>query len=213
MTGIEPNDDGGLSPSGRAAVAPRRVDHAAFRREFPSGDPSATECAQNLLRAAELFMDADSRGLRHHGLSIAARILLATLEGADGPLSQSAIADRLFVTGASVSSLVDTLERTGLVRRTRSTRTAASCSSTHRRGVPGGRRLPGRSDHAPRPRVRRARSAGAGDVRPPSGNVSARSMHSMSTLWSQRQGPGSYPHGAPTAVSPSPVPAVTRVHC
>lgn len=121
MTGIEPNDDGGLSPSGGAAVAPRRVDRAAFRREFPSGDPSATECAQNLLRAAELFMDADSRGLRHHGLSIAARILLATLEGADGSLSQSAIAERLFVTGASVSSLVDTLERTGLVRRTRST--------------------------------------------------------------------------------------------
>jgi DNA-binding MarR family transcriptional regulator len=50
-----------------------------------------------------------------------ARILLATLDGAEGPLSQSAIADRLFVTGASVSSLVDTLERTGLVRRTRST--------------------------------------------------------------------------------------------
>jgi DNA-binding MarR family transcriptional regulator len=102
------------------AVGPARVDRAAFKREFPSADPTATECAQNLIRTAELFTDADTRALRRHGLSIAARILLATLEGADEPLSQSAIAERLLVTGASVSSLVDTLERRGLVRRVRS---------------------------------------------------------------------------------------------
>jgi MarR family transcriptional regulator for hemolysin len=100
---------------------PRRVDRAAFEREFRSGDATATECAQNLMRAAELFLDADTRGARRHGLSTGARILLATLEGADEPLSQSEIAERLFVTGASVSSLVDTLERGGLVRRIRST--------------------------------------------------------------------------------------------
>jgi DNA-binding MarR family transcriptional regulator len=108
------------SENGETAVEPRRVDRAAFEREFRSGDATATECAQNLMRAAELFTDADSRGLRRHGLSIAARILLATLEGADEPLSQTAIAERLFITGASVSSLVDTLERNGLVRRSRS---------------------------------------------------------------------------------------------
>jgi len=103
-----------------STIAPRRVDRAAFRREFRSGDATATECAQNLMRTAELFLDADNRGLRRHGLSIAARILLATVEGAGEPLSQSVIAERLFVTGASVSSLVDTLERKGLVRRVRS---------------------------------------------------------------------------------------------
>jgi DNA-binding MarR family transcriptional regulator len=97
---------------------PRRVDRAAFEREFRSGDATATECAQNLMRAAELFLDADTRGARRHGLSTGARILLATLEGADEPLSQSAIAERLFVTGASVSSLVDTLERGVLVELT-----------------------------------------------------------------------------------------------
>ena len=113
--------DGGHPESGEAAAAPRRVDRAAFRHEFPTGDATATECAQNLMRTADLFRDADLRGLRHHGLSIAARILLATLEGADQPLSHSAIAERLFVTGASVTSLVDTLERKGLVRRVRDT--------------------------------------------------------------------------------------------
>lgn len=112
--------DGGPSEHEEAAVAPRRVDRAAFKREFPSGDATATECAQNLIRTAELFLDADTRGLRRHGLSTAARILLATLEGAGEPLSQTLIAERLFVTGASVSSLVDTLERKGLVRRVKS---------------------------------------------------------------------------------------------
>lgn len=116
----KPDADGGPSQSEESAVAARRVDHAAFSREFPSGDATATECAQNLMRTAELFLDADTRGLRRHGLSIAARILLATLEGAHEPLSQTAIAERLFITGASVSSLVDTLERKGLVRRVRS---------------------------------------------------------------------------------------------
>ena len=113
--------DGRPSASGEAAVEPRRVDRAAFAREFRSGDATATECAQNLIRVTELFVDADTRGLRRHGLSIGARILLATLEGAGQPLSQTAIAERLFVTGASVSSLVDTVERMGLVRRIRST--------------------------------------------------------------------------------------------
>lgn len=109
--------DGGRPDSGEAAVAPRRVDRTAFAREFPSGDATATECAQNLIHTSDLFRDADMRGLRHHGLSIPARILLATLDGAEQPLSHSAIAERLFVTGASVTSLVDTLERKGLVRR------------------------------------------------------------------------------------------------
>lgn len=117
----EQRPDGRPPASGRAAVEPRRVDRAAFAREFPSGDATATECAQNLIRVTDLFVAADTRGLRRHGLSLGARILLATLEGAGEPLSQSAIAERLLVTGASVSSLVDTLERKGLARRIRST--------------------------------------------------------------------------------------------
>ena len=42
---------------------------------------------------------------------------LAVLEGADEPLSSHTIAERLLVTTASMTSLLDTLERRGLVRR------------------------------------------------------------------------------------------------
>ena len=103
---------------GRDAAA-RRVEHLAFAREFPSGDPSATECAQNLIHASSRFTEADTRALRRHGLSIAARIMLATIEGAGEPLPANVLAERLLVTGASITSLVDTLERRGLVRRVR----------------------------------------------------------------------------------------------
>jgi DNA-binding MarR family transcriptional regulator len=105
--------------SGPVDVA-RRVDRRAFAREFPSGDATATECAQNLMLAATVFMDADVRAVAAHGLSTAARLALATIEGAGEPLSATELAARLFVTGASVTSLVDTLERKGYVRRTRS---------------------------------------------------------------------------------------------
>jgi len=109
----QPPADGGRDP-----VA-RRVDRRAFAREFPSGDPSATECAQNLILASSRFTDADTRALRRHGLSVAARIMLATIEGAGEPLPANVLAERLLVSGASITSLVDTLERRGLVRRVR----------------------------------------------------------------------------------------------
>ena len=104
-----------------AAPAQARLglDRRRFAREFPSADATATECAQSLMLAASRFTDADNRALRRHGLSIAARILLATIEGAGTPLAANVLAERLLVTGASITSLVDTLERKGLVRRVR----------------------------------------------------------------------------------------------
>ena len=45
--------------------------------------------------------------------------MLATIEGAGEPLPANVLAERLLVTGASITSLVDTLERRGLVRRVR----------------------------------------------------------------------------------------------
>jgi DNA-binding MarR family transcriptional regulator len=54
---------------------------------------------------------------RQHGLSNAGAQTLAIIEGAGGPLAPSIIAGRLMVTTGSMTSLLDTLERRGLVRR------------------------------------------------------------------------------------------------
>lgn len=70
-----------------------------------------------LVQAGERFVAAVDQALRHHRLSRAGREALAVLEGAGAPLSPTTIAQRLIVTTASVTSLLDTLERRGLVER------------------------------------------------------------------------------------------------
>jgi len=70
-----------------------------------------------IVQAGERFLASVDRALRHHHLSRAGREALAVLEGAGQPLSPTAIAQRLIVTTASVTSLLDTLERRGLVER------------------------------------------------------------------------------------------------
>ncbi|MGZ4594674.1 MAG: MarR family winged helix-turn-helix transcriptional regulator [Actinomycetes bacterium] len=70
-----------------------------------------------LVRTCEASIALVNRSLRHHGLSAAGRQALAVLEGAGQPLSPTTIAERLIVTTASTTSLLDTLERRGLVTR------------------------------------------------------------------------------------------------
>ncbi len=70
-----------------------------------------------LVRTGETLLACIDQALRHHRLSRAGRGALAVLEGAGQPLSPTAIAERLIVTTASVTSLLDTLERRGLVER------------------------------------------------------------------------------------------------
>jgi DNA-binding MarR family transcriptional regulator len=70
-----------------------------------------------LVRTGERLLACIDQALRHHRLSPAGREALAILDGAGQPLSPTAIAERLIVTTASVTSLLDTLERRGLVER------------------------------------------------------------------------------------------------
>ena len=70
-----------------------------------------------LVKTYEAAMGAMNQALRHHRLSAAGRQALAVLDGAGGALSPTAIAERLLVTTASMTSLLDTLERRGLLTR------------------------------------------------------------------------------------------------
>jgi DNA-binding MarR family transcriptional regulator len=78
---------------------------------------SANECIVGIVRTGEAFVALANRALSGYQLSPAARQALAVLDGAGEPLSPTEIARRLIVTTASVTSLLDTLERRGLVER------------------------------------------------------------------------------------------------
>ncbi|WP_347354796.1 MarR family transcriptional regulator [Intrasporangium sp.] len=91
-----------------------------FEAEFPGASRSAAEVAANLVRTADAFLAEVGRRRREiANLSASAFEALAVLEGAGEPLSSHVISDRLLVSSASMTSLLDTLERRGLVERLR----------------------------------------------------------------------------------------------
>jgi DNA-binding MarR family transcriptional regulator len=89
-----------------------------FEDEYPDASALATECYANLWRAAELLMELHNRpSLDEYQLSPGARQVLAVVDGAREPLEPSVIASRLLVTSASMTSLLDNLEKRHLIIR------------------------------------------------------------------------------------------------
>jgi len=107
-----------LTPSRARGPEPLIRVGADFEDEYPGADALATECFANLWRTAELLMGLHNRHtLDQYQLSPSARGVLAVVEGAGQPLEPSVIAERLVVTSGSMTSLLDNLEKRGLVRR------------------------------------------------------------------------------------------------
>jgi len=78
---------------------------------------SANDAVAAAVRTGEAFLALADRRLRAYGLSAGARQVLAVLDGDGGSLSPTTIAGRLIITTASMTSLLDTLQRRGLVQR------------------------------------------------------------------------------------------------
>lgn len=90
------------------------VDHA---RRYPGADKLATECIINLIRTQSLAAAEIERIFRRHGLTGPGFNVLMIVEGAGGSLSPHEIGERRLVTRGTVTGLLDTLERQGLVKR------------------------------------------------------------------------------------------------
>lgn len=101
-------------------------------KDFPDLDPSAAEAFLHLLRTGDEAFGATDRNLSDHSIShgrFGVLMLLwrgtqpraAKLLGADscecGPRTPAALADAAGVTRATMTGLVDTLERDGYVKR------------------------------------------------------------------------------------------------
>jgi DNA-binding MarR family transcriptional regulator len=84
----------------------------------PGADKAATECVVNLIRTKSLVVSELDRLFRCHGLSGPGFNVLMIIEGAGRALSPFEIGERRLVTRGTVTGLLDTLEKQGLVRRT-----------------------------------------------------------------------------------------------
>jgi DNA-binding MarR family transcriptional regulator len=92
-------------------------------REFPDLNPSATEAFLHVLRTGDEAFRVAEQHLAEHDITHGGFGVLMALwgqcqrEGRETPLSPAEIAERTGVTRATVTGLVDTLERAELVAR------------------------------------------------------------------------------------------------
>jgi DNA-binding MarR family transcriptional regulator len=105
-------------PSSSRAPRPWIVVDGSFTDEYPGADPLATECYANLVRTGDRLIGLhDRQAWEDYNLSGTAKQALAVIEGAGEPLEPSVIAERLIITTGSMTSMLNTLERRGFVRR------------------------------------------------------------------------------------------------
>ena len=89
---------------------------ADYLEQTPDANPLATEAVMNSIRTADMAFERIGRLLRPLGVSAAGGLVLGQLRD-HGSMSPSELGERLIVTRATVTGLLDSLERRGLVRR------------------------------------------------------------------------------------------------
>ncbi len=87
-----------------------------FYDQTPDGNIHATEAVMNTIRTADLLFDRIGRLLRPLNVSAAGGLVLGILRDR-GRMSPSELGERLFVTRATVTGVLDSLERRGFVSR------------------------------------------------------------------------------------------------
>jgi DNA-binding MarR family transcriptional regulator len=87
-----------------------------FYDQTPDANVLATEAVMNTIRTADLLFDHIGRLLRPLDVTAAGGLVLGILRDR-GPMPPSEISERLIVTRATVTGLLDSLERRGFVSR------------------------------------------------------------------------------------------------
>ena len=89
-----------------------------FEKRYPDSSAKATECAMNLVLTADLLEKRITSLLLPFNLSPATGLVLSILADSETPVSPNNIADRLIISRASVTSLLDSLEKRGVRKKT-----------------------------------------------------------------------------------------------
>jgi DNA-binding MarR family transcriptional regulator len=92
--------------------------HGGFEEEFPHASALATECFLNLGRVTMSMLSELGRLLQRFGVpSYTGFNALTVIAGSDEPIPPSVVAKRMVVTRPTVTGILDTLERLGLITR------------------------------------------------------------------------------------------------
>src|ERR1700738_1946694 len=88
-----------------------------FAATYPDASASATECAMNLARTGDLVIGRVASALQPLAVSPAGGLVLGILKDAGRPCPPNYISERLIVSRATMTGVLDTLVKRGLVRR------------------------------------------------------------------------------------------------
>ena len=88
-----------------------------FTDRYPGASPTATEAAMNLARTADLLVKRIGELVTPFGLSPSSALALGILADAEAPLAPHQIAEKLIISRATITGLLDSLEKRGYVRR------------------------------------------------------------------------------------------------
>ena len=89
-----------------------------FNTRYPGANSKATETAMNLVRTSDLLVKHIADLVQPFDLTPSSGLVLGILADIGEPLPPNKIAERLIISRASVTSLIDSLERRGYLRRT-----------------------------------------------------------------------------------------------
>jgi DNA-binding MarR family transcriptional regulator len=95
---------------------PRIVMPDDYADQTPDANVRATEAVMNTMKTADLLFERIGRLVRPLNVSAAGGLVLGLLRDR-GPMSPSELGERLIVTRATVTGLLDSLERRGFVTR------------------------------------------------------------------------------------------------
>jgi len=98
-----------------AASAPPEA--AAFEKEFPGASWLSAQVMRNLEVVGGHAEALVASVARRHGLSHAALNALAVIEGNGAPMTAGAVGAHMHITSGTMTSVLDTLERNGYVKR------------------------------------------------------------------------------------------------
>ena len=90
---------------------------SGFAAKYPGASASATECAMNLARTGDMIVGRVAAALQPMDVSPAGGLALGILVDAGKPCQPNYISDRLIVSRATVTGVLDSLAKRGLVRR------------------------------------------------------------------------------------------------
>src|SRR5215472_7916988 len=88
-----------------------------FAAMYPDASASATECAMNLARTGDMIVARVAAALQPLDISPAGGLALGILVDAGQPCPPNYISDRLIVSRATVTGVLDSLAKRGLIRR------------------------------------------------------------------------------------------------